>query len=193
MTCDPRVIVQRPQRPVTITRMLAPGAVVAVPLSSTTVVDRRHDNTVIRQPQTSLAVQHPVHHVVRRVERGPQGPPGETAGATFTATAAEPIHGQRAVRVVAGLAYAPDTTTRAHATEVVGIATQSAALNDDVVVRTAGEMTEPSWIWQPGAVYCGTDGQLTQDTAFAGWLLPVGRAITPTTIVVDVDTPVVRL
>ena len=75
MSCDPRVIVQRPQRPVTVTRALAPGAVVAVP-SVTTVVERQHDTTSVPQPQTDLVVQRPVHHVIERVERGPQGPPG---------------------------------------------------------------------------------------------------------------------
>lgn len=76
MTCDPRVTIQHPQRPITITRAASPSVVVTTP-AATTVVDRQHDTTTVSQPQTDVVVQHPVHHVVARVKRGPQGPPGK--------------------------------------------------------------------------------------------------------------------
>lgn len=124
---------------------------------------------------------------------GVQGPPGETEGATFVATAGETIHGQRAVRVVNDQIFHPDVTNSAHAQQVVGIAMQSGPSGTQLLVRTGGQMTEPSWNWAAGPVWCGVDGQLTQDTSFTGWLLPVGRATDATTIVVDIDTPISRI
>jgi hypothetical protein len=123
---------------------------------------------------------------------GPPGKPGEAEGATFTAPAGSTVFGHRAVRLVDGAVFHPDTRDSAHAPAVCGIAQQSSAPGSPVLVRTAGTMTEPSWAWAPGYVWCGADGVLTQTPEPTGWLLAVGRAINPTTLVVDIDTPVMR-
>ena len=132
---------------------------------------------------------HVDEQVVVVSERGTPGAPG--ASGIVTAIAGETIHAQRAVRVADGVLYHPDTSNTAHAPSVIGIALQSVATGEACTVRTAGTVTEPSWSWSPGFVFCGDDGQLTQAPG-SGWLLVIGRAINPTTLDVDVDDPIIR-
>ncbi len=124
--------------------------------------------------------------------KGDKGDPGDAgSGGLLIYPAGETIHGLRAVRLAGGLLFHPDTAIVAHAGQVVGIATQSGAVAGSVIVRAAGTITEAAWSWSPGPVWVGSDGVLTQSPA-AGWLLQVGRAVSATTIDVDVDTPFIR-
>lgn len=123
---------------------------------------------------------------------GVQGAPGETEGATFLAEAATTIHGLRAVRIANGHISHPDIAVAAHADETIGIAMQSGVIGANLLVRTAGTIEEGGWNWAPGFVFCGADGVLTQTPGTSGWLLTVGRAINPTTLEVDLDTPFMR-
>ncbi|MDH0107856.1 hypothetical protein N7324_19400, partial [Stenotrophomonas maltophilia] len=104
----------------------------------------------------------------------------------------QPIHGHRVVRLDGGKAYHPDTGVLEHAQACVGIALQSANTGD-VTVRLAGTVEEGSWTWHDGAVWCGADGALTQSPGDTGWLLCVGRALNPTTLMIDFDTPIARI
>jgi hypothetical protein len=124
--------------------------------------------------------------------RGPAGPAGGAEGATFTATAGATIHGRRVVRIADGAIFHPDTSVPAHGDQVIGISTQAGASGADVVVRTGGQMTDSGWAWDPGYVYCGPDGTLTQAPASTGWLMEVARVVNPTTISVDIEPPTHR-
>lgn len=126
-------------------------------------------------------------------EPGPAGPPGPAGGTAVLWPAGEQIFGQRAVRAQDGLIYHPDVTVVEHAKAVFGIALQAGTIGDDPLqVQVSGELTEPGWNWVPGFVYCGQDGQLVQPAEATGWLLAIGRAISSTTIIIDIDTPLVR-
>lgn len=142
--------------------------------------------------QQAVDVQAPCS-VVEVISGGPMGPPGETEGATFLAIAGETIFGHRAVRVANGIGYHPDLAAAAHAGEVCGVAVQSSSAGASFLVRTSGPIVEPSWAWGPGFVWCGDNGVLTQTPISTGWLLVVGRAIAPTILFVDTDTPVMRI
>lgn len=123
---------------------------------------------------------------------GTQGPPGETEGATFLASAGETIHGLRAVRIVNDELFHPDTSVTAHGPQTIGVALQSGPIGTPLLVRTGGLIEEASWNWAAGYVWCGVDGQLTQSPPSTGWLLQMGRVTNPTTIEVDVDLLVIR-
>ena len=126
-----------------------------------------------------------------RVNRGDRLP-GETEGATFLVPAGETIHGHRVVRADGGALFHPEPGTAAHADQVVGIALQSGDAPAPLLVRAHGQITEASWSWAPGVIWCGADGQLTQSPPASGWLLQVARVVSPTTITVDIDTPIFR-
>ncbi|HSX21508.1 MAG TPA: hypothetical protein VLE97_01885 [Gaiellaceae bacterium] len=123
---------------------------------------------------------------------GPQGAPGETEGATFLATCGATIHGDRVVRIANDVIFEPDTSVHSDALEVVGIAMQAGSTGSQILVRTAGVVTEGSWTWSPGIVYCGNGGQLTQSPDPTGWLLPIGHAKNATTIEIDIGQPIMR-
>ncbi len=127
-----------------------------------------------------------------RGEMGLQGLPGETEGATFLVPAGATIHGHRVVRAEGGSLYHPDPATAAHADQVIGIALQAGSAPAPVLVRAHGQITEASWSWAEGPIWCGADGQLTQTPPPTGWLLQVARVVSPTTITVDIDTPFFR-
>lgn len=77
MTCDPRVIVQQPQRPLTITR--SAHEQVATPSYDRGLVVERpvHDHVVTERADPNVEVEHPLAQVIVRVVPGPQGPPGQ--------------------------------------------------------------------------------------------------------------------
>jgi len=100
------------------------------------------------------------------------------------------IHGLRAVRATAGALYHPLLADPDHAEQVIGIALQAGT--GVLQVQVSGLLTESSWAWQPGLVYCGDGGVLTQSPPVTGWLLAVGRAIAADTIEIDIDTAVYR-
>lgn len=128
-------------------------------------------------------------NIVEIVTGGPMGPPGMVSGETLVRPCAETIHGHRAVMIANGAFRRPDLAQAAHADAVIGISEQSGVAGDVISARMRGLISEPSWTWSPGFVYCGTDGVLMQAPSPAGWLLVVGRAVDATTIDVDIDTP----
>lgn len=169
------------------------------------IVIERRSAVAIRDPRTLLvAAARPtrveaIQADTRTVEvaaRGAQGPAGP-AGRDGTSPEAtypigQPIHGHRVVRLDNGKAYHPDTAVLEHALACIGIALQSAN-SGDVPVRLAGTVEEGSWTWREGAVWCGPDGTLTQSPGATGWLLCVGRALNPTTLMIDFDSPIARM
>lgn len=183
------------------------SAVVEVNPAQRAIEVLRAPNVVVVEPtQLAVEVNPPqaaveVYPVVREVvigaaglrgERGEQGVPGETDGATFVATAGETIHGGRAVRCSGGLLYHPDLAEPDHADQVCGVALQSGIAGAQLLVRSRGPFVEPTATWEPGAVWCGPSGALTQLIPGSGWLLAIGRARSATTVDVDVEEPVIR-
>lgn len=192
-TCQPDVVTTTVVQPVetrqTVVQMAQTARRVVVKEPVTT------DRVALAPSPTSATttVTDPVE-VVQIVGRpgppGPAGPPGPSGGSAVQLPSGETIFGLRAVRAAGGSIYHPDTSVADHAEQVMGIALQSGTglLN----VQTSGLLTEGSWSWAPGLVYCGADGTLTQAPSTTGWLLAVGRAIGPDTIEVDIDTAFFR-
>lgn len=107
--------------------------------------------------------------------------------------AGEVIHSLRAVMAVDGEALHPDTSSNPDSVRVVGIALISGVIGDEILVQPSGRLTESSWSWSPGSVYCGDDGVLTQTPTSGEWILVVGRALSATTIEVSVAQPILRI
>lgn len=75
--------------------------------------------------------------------------------------------------------------------QVVGITLGAASSGEQVGVKTFGPITDAYWSWTKGAVYLGTNGQLTQTAPSSGAIIvQVGRALTATQLFVDVDTTI---
>lgn len=132
----------------------------------------------------------PDSKVVSKVQRGPQGPPGETEGATFVAVAGSIIHGQRVVRIDGALAFHPSVHTPAHAGQIVGVATHSAIAGESVLIRTKGLIQHNGWSFGSDVVFVGDAGHITQSPDTTGWILVIGRTISADTIDVDPEPPI---
>lgn len=127
-------------------------------------------------------------------DRGQRGLRGETGpeGGLVEAIAGDTIHGRRVVRSLDGFLYHPNIDDDSQALQVLGISEEAASSGAVVPVRTSGRMQNGSWNWDPGYIYCGADGVLTQSIPPTGWLQRVARVINSTTISVDIDTPFIR-
>ena len=75
--------------------------------------------------------------------------------------------------------------------QVIGVTETAASSGASVAIRTSGLMTDASWSWTKGTVYLGTNGALTQTVPTGGaFIVHVARALTATTIQIDIDTTI---
>lgn len=72
---------------------------------------------------------------------------------------------------------------------VIGISTTSASTGQNITIKTSGQITDASWNWTKGAIYLGANGSLTQTAPTGGDIIVhVAKAITATTLIIDIDT-----
>jgi hypothetical protein len=72
---------------------------------------------------------------------------------------------------------------------VIGISTTAASTGQNITIKTSGQITDASWNWTKGAIYLGANGVLTQTAPTGGSIIVhVAKAITATTLIIDIDT-----
>lgn len=111
----------------------------------------------------------------------------DAAAPTITKIAAETLSGHRVVFSFSPtqVAYA-DAALYLESIKILGLTTEAALSGDDVVVQTGGIMIEPSWSWVEGVIYLSTDGQLTQVVPTSGLLVPIGVAVGPNALQINI-------
>jgi hypothetical protein len=109
--------------------------------------------------------------------------------ADLSLNAGEALSALRAVTSDAnGDAVYASNDTLANA-QVIGITETAASSGAAVAIRTSGLMTDSNWNWTKGTIYLGTNGQLTQTAPSGGsFVVHVARALTATTIQIDIDS-----
>lgn len=150
---------------------------------------------VLQTTPTELVVEHsPVEIVIEdHGMRGPQGdpgPPGSSAPITLQRIAAVALGGHRVVLVTDAneFNYASASTL---SRIPVGITTGASNLGALATALTSGSMTEPSWSWTPGGdIFLGELGVLTQTPPTNAAVLTLGRALSATVILVDIEPPI---
>lgn len=110
------------------------------------------------------------------------------ANVDLTLEAGENISALRAITTDAnGKAVYANNDTAANAL-VIGISRTAALLGNEVNIQTAGTLTDASFNWNKGAIFLGTNGQLTQTAPTGGaYIVPIAKAITTDTVIIDVD------
>jgi hypothetical protein len=124
---------------------------------------------------------------------GPPGPPGTGGEQIITDyLAGQALGGQRVVIVgIDGKLYYADCTNLAHLNRVLGVTTGAAEPNAPAIVRAFGIMTEPAWNWDLSKfIYLGTNGLLTQAPPPTGFLLELGWPVNPTSMMVQIELPI---
>jgi hypothetical protein len=154
-------------------------------------VIRQETRAVIRQEITKAVVPQQAGPV--RALAGIPGPPGMDGQpgdiTRISRPAAEPISGQRVVATDSNgdFIYA-DSSTPAHAQSTIGVTIGAAAQGDTATAIALGPLTENSWTWTPGSlIFLGTNGTLTQTAPSTGFVMVVAKAVTATTIFVNVQ------
>jgi hypothetical protein len=74
---------------------------------------------------------------------------------------------------------------------VIGISTTAASTGQNITIKTSGQLSDASWNWTKGAIYLGANGVLTQTAPSGGSIIVhVAKAITATTLIIDIDTTI---
>lgn len=125
---------------------------------------------------------------------GPIGPAGPASGAGAEYIAGAVLSGHMGVTIDAsGKAVYASAATLAHIQRFAGITLNAAALDALVTVQSSGLIEHAGWTWtadQP--VYLGLNGTLVQTPALGSlYLLVVGKATSPTRLLVNVQPPIV--
>ena len=152
-------------------------------MTSTLNIERPNVTLDVGEAATTIAVDN--RQITLTVDSGGLVP----ISSDMSLVAAANISALRAITTDAnGEAIYASNDTLANA-QVVGIATTSATTGGTVRVVMNGTVTDASWNWTKGTVYLGSNGNLTQTAPTGGAILVhVGRAITPTTLLIDIDT-----
>lgn len=148
----------------------------------------------ILQPQLTIDVvdQVPTVNVVEQqltldIDSGGIVP----AAVDTTLEAAQDISALRCITTDGtGKAVYANNNTLANAM-VIGISSTAATTGTNVTIKTTGLMTDAFWSFTKGPVFLGTNGTLTQTAPSNGsFVVQVARAITATTIIIDIDTTI---
>jgi len=122
---------------------------------------------------------------------GPTGPAGPAGGSAITVTAGEDLTQARAVAIQGGEGFRADSSTLAHAGTVVGIAATFIGSGGSGGIQVSGEFTFVGWSWGDGPIYLGLDGVLTQTAPTTGFLIQMGRPLSPTSMVIEVQQSII--
>lgn len=107
----------------------------------------------------------------------------------ITLVAGENLSALRAVTSnSSGQAVYASNDTLANA-QVVGITNAAATSGANATIKISGILTDANWNWTKGTVYLGTNGALTQTVPTSGSIVVhVGKALTATQLLIDIDT-----
>lgn len=103
------------------------------------------------------------------------------------------ISGNRVVKMSNDIVSYPDINTDIDGEFILGITISAAGPDEEVDVQFAGQVTEPSWNWNIGAVFCGHDGHLTQTPPPGKWLRQIGTAVASDTVLISLRPLIITL
>lgn len=131
------------------------------------------------------------------LEIGTQGPPGIPGvqgppGAARTFIAAQAISGHTLVALNnVGKVVPASSAVAEHAFNVMGLTTNAAIADDLLTVIDTGLVEQLGWTWTPNApVFLGLNGSVTQTPNTGVFSKPVGVALSPTKIALQLQPAV---
>lgn len=100
------------------------------------------------------------------------------------------LSGHRAIKIEDNKAYYASNTILSDAYKIIGISTGASMIDEDCIINTFGELTEPSWNWEEGKpIFLGTNGTLTQTCPSSGFILQIATVINSKKIFIDIKIP----
>lgn len=122
-----------------------------------------------------------------RGPEGPQGVPGPDGGSAFARVAGETISALRVVYEIDGRVFYLDAGDAEHIDLLLGITLTAAGTGETVNVQRSGAIDDAAWSWQPGRVWLGSDGSLTQTPPADGFAVLIGAAVSATRITLNIQ------
>ena len=85
------------------------------------------------------------------------------------------------------------SSSLASASAVLGVVVASvAAPGVQCLIVRSGQVSDAAWAWSQGTVWLSASGTFTQTPPSSGVLLPLGQAVSPTSIMVSIGSPIIR-
>lgn len=153
--------------------------------------------TVTGQAATIAAVEPITQAVVNGAGQGPPGPAGPqglqgTNASVFSASAGVTISAQTAVALINGVVVPAQNTVLEQFGNVVGVSQNGGVPGTLINIQQSGEISLSSWAWTLNKpVYVGPNGPLTQTAPTSGFLQIVGIPITPTSLSIGLQPPII--
>ena len=121
---------------------------------------------------------------------GGRGEPGPSGGSAVQRTAGEQLSALRVVYEWSGVVRYLDAGDAEHIDQVAGITLNAVEQGYPINLQLSGPLEDAVWSWQPGPVWLGSAGTLTQTPPDNGYLLFIGNAVSPTRLIINLDQPV---
>ena len=148
--------------------------------------------TVERGGSTIATQPGPGRAVVAAGLRGPKGQPGEpgpAGGAAVQRLAGETLSALRIVYELDGEVFALDSGDADHIDLLLGITLTAADAGQPVNVQRLGAVDDDAWSWQPGRVWLGVAGALTQTPPADGFDVLIGAAVASGRLLLNLQDP----
>lgn len=122
--------------------------------------------------------------------RGIPGEPGPAGGSTLQRDAGTTLSALVAVYEEDGEVFALDKDDDTHIDQLLGLTVTAASVGASINVQRSGAVDNSGWAWTPGRVYLGAGGALTQVPATDGFDVLIGRAVSATRLLLDLQDPI---
>lgn len=126
----------------------------------------------------------------QRGRTGVQGEPGPAGGSAVQRIAGEALSALRLVYELNGQVFYLDPADAEHIDLASGITLSAPVLGDPVNIQISGPLEDPVWTFTPGPVWLGQAGTLTQSPPESGFLLYVGKAVSATQLIINLNEPI---
>ncbi|WP_330114930.1 hypothetical protein SA496_01285 [Pseudomonas sp. JS3066] len=121
---------------------------------------------------------------------GPQGIPGPAGGSSLQRQAGEVLSALRVLYELDGAVFALDYRDETHIDLLLGLSLTAADAGQPLNVQRSGVIEDAGWSWQPGRIWLGADGQLTQTPPVDGFDVLIGAAVSATRITLNIQDPI---
>lgn len=139
-----------------------------------------------------VSLQQPEVHATTVGEQGPAGRPGEpgpAGGAAVQRLAGETLSALRVVYEFDGQVFALDYRDAEHIDLLLGVTLSAAQAGEPLNIQRLGEIDDDNWNWQPGRVWLGATGSLTQTPPTDGYDVLIGAAVSSGRLLLNLQDP----
>lgn len=140
-----------------------------------------------------VSLQQAEVHTTTVGEQGPAGRPGEpgpAGGAAVQRLAGETLSALRVVYELDGHVFALDYRDASAINLLLGVTLTAADQGQPINVQRLGAIDDDGWSWQPGRVWLGAAGSLTQTPPTDGYDVLLGAAVASGRLLLNLQDPI---